>query len=140
MAGARRKGRTIALQTLYEIEIAKHDPQTVQDRLLADSALSEDNQAFVRGLVDGVLSRRQEIDGVIRKFAAGWPVDRMPPVERNILRLAIFEILFDNKVSIKVAINEAVELAKAFGSDNSAKFVNGVLGTVSTLALQRKGD
>ena len=70
----------------------------------------------------------------IQNFAPAWPVEQIPLVDRNILRLEIFEILIDNKVPVKVAINEAVELAKTFGSDNSSKFVNGVLGSVSVIA------
>ena len=121
MAGSRRKARVTALQALYEIDTARHQPDVVVDRLVSGSDLSEENRTFVHEIVGGVVVNLKEID-------------------RNILRLAILEILFDNRVSIRVAINEAVELAKAFGSDNSAKFVNGVLGAVSTLAVDRKGD
>ena len=103
-------------------------------RLLAGARLSEENGAFARGLVTGIIQHRDEIDSHIREFAPAWPVDQLATVDRNILRLAIFEILFDNKVPVKVAISEAVELAKGFGSANSARFVNGVLGSVSALA------
>ncbi len=140
MAGSRRKARVIALQALYEIDIARHQPDAVVDRLVSGSDLSEENRTFAHGLVSGVIVNLKEIDRSIQQFAKAWPLDQIAAVDRNILRLAIFEILFDNRVSIKVAINEAVELAKAFGSDNSAKFVNGVLGSVSTLAVGRKGD
>ena len=102
--------------------------------MLAEAGVSAENSVFVRELVSGVIQYQSEIDLAIQKFAPAWPLDQIPLVDRNILRLAIFEILFDNEVSVKVAINEAVELAKRFGSDNSAKFVNGVLGSVSTLA------
>jgi len=84
--------------------------------------------------VEGASRHRDEIDGHIHRFAPAWPVDQIAIIDRNILRLAIFEILFDNKVPAKVAVSEAVELAKRFGSDKSAKFVNGVLGAVITLA------
>ena len=134
MTGARRKARAIALQALYEIDSAGHDVEAVVTRFLAEGGLSEENDAFVRELVSKVIQNREKIDHNIQKFATAWPIEQIPVVDRNILRLAIFEILFDNKVSVKVAINEAVELAKKFGSDNSPKFVNGVLGSVSTLA------
>ena len=134
MSGARRKARIIALQALYELDSTGHEVEKVVSRFLAEGGLSEENTAFVRELVNGVIQNRETIDQSIKKFAPAWPIDQMPVVDRNILRLAIFEILVDNKVSIKVAINEAVELAKTFGSDNSYKFVNGVLGSVSTLA------
>ena len=134
MTGTRHKARTIALQALYEVDSAARRPETVVERLLSETNLSEENNKFVRELVDGTIRNRDEIDRNIKKFAPAWPVDQLAIVDRNILRLAIFEILFDNKVPVKVAINEAVELAKTFGSDSSAKFINGVLGSVSALA------
>jgi N utilization substance protein B len=134
MTGTRRKARIIALQTLYEVDCAGHKPDTVVERLLAEGGLSEENSAFVRELVDGVVQNKDEIDGNIQRFAPAWPIEQVAVIDRNILRLAIFEILFDNKVPVKVAISEAVELAKSFGSENSSKFINGVLGAVSTLA------
>jgi len=132
--GARRKARVIALQALYEVDAVKHDVDRALAHLLAEGKLSEENAAFARGLVIGVLQNKKGIDQHIKSFAPAWPVAQLPVVDRNILRLAIFEILLDNSVPVKVAINEAVELAKMFGSDNSAKFVNGVLGSVSELA------
>ena len=133
MTGTRHKARTIALQALYEIDSVARRPETVLKRLLSEADLSEENNAFVRELVDGTVGNKDEIDGNIQKFAPAWPVEQIAMVDRNILRLAIFEILFDNKVPVKVAVSEAVELAKTFGSENSAKFINGVLGSVSTL-------
>ena len=131
--GARRKARAVALQALYEVDCAGHKAEEAVTRLLAGAELSEENAAFARELVTGVIQNKEKIDHNIQSFAPAWPIEQMPAVDRNILRLAIFEVLLDNKVPVKVAINEAVELAKAFGSDNSAKFVNGVLGSVSTL-------
>jgi len=134
MTGARRKARAIALQALYEIDSVGHDVEEVVTHFLAEEGLSEENDVFVRELVSKVIQNKEKIDHNIQKFATAWPIEQIPVVDRSILRLAIFEILFDNKVSVKVAINEAVELAKKFGSDNSPKFVNGVLGSVSALA------
>ncbi len=133
MTGMRRKARAIALQALYEVDSAGHGVEEVTERLLAEAEMPEENSAFVRETVSQVVRNREEIDGTIQKFATAWPVAQIPVIDRNILRLAIFEILFDNRVSVKIAINEAVELAKKFGSDNSPKFVNGVLGSVSAL-------
>lgn len=132
--GTRRKARTIALQALYEVDSVARQAGAVVERLLAEAELSEANAAFVRELVSGVLQNKDEIDRSIQKFAPAWPVEQIALVDRNVLRLAIFEILFDNKVPIKVAVNEAVELAKAFGGGSSAKFINGVLGSVSAVA------
>ncbi len=131
MAGARRRARTLAFQTLFEIDSAGHDLEMTLNHLLAKETLSEENTAFVRELVSGVIQNKEKIDQHIRSLASTWPIQQLPIVDRNILRLAIFELLFDNKVPVKVAINEAVELAKMFGGDNSPKFVNGVLASVS---------
>jgi N utilization substance protein B len=133
MAGVRRRARTIALQALYEIDAAGHRVDEVLNHLLAEQRLPEDNATFVKDLVTGVIQNKEKIDQHIRIFAPAWPLEQIPIIDRNILRLAIFEILIDNKVPVKVAINEAVELAKTFGADRSSKFVNGVLGSVSAL-------
>ena len=134
MAGTRRKARTTALQALYEVDSVSRDAGEVTERLLSEVGFSEEYNTFVRELVDGVVRNRDEIDRNIQRFAPAWPVEQIAMIDRNILRLAIFEILFDNKVPVKVAVSEAVELAKIFGSESTAKFVNGVLGSVSTLA------
>ena len=135
MAGARRKARILALQALYEVDSVRHDAELAIDRLLESGRLTEENSAFARELVSGVVRNKEKIDPDIERFAPTWPIEQIPAVDRNILRLAIFEILFNRKVPIKVAINEAVELAKRFGSDNSPRFVNGVLGSVSSLVV-----
>ncbi len=134
MTGQRRKARAVALQAMYEIDTTRHEAEEVLGRLLAEENLSGDNTAFVRQMVKQVVEHQAEIDGNIQRFAPTWPVEQLSAIDRNILRLAISEILFDNRVIIKVAINEAVELAKKFGSESSSKFVNGVLGSISALA------
>ncbi|MFC1932942.1 transcription antitermination factor NusB [Chloroflexota bacterium] len=133
MTGARRRARALALQVLYEVDSAGHGAEEVLAHLLVEESLTQENANFTSELVRGVLQNREKIDENIQNFAPAWPIEQIPVVDRNILRLAIFEILLDNKVPVKVAINEAVELAKTFGSDNSSKFINGVLGSVSTL-------
>ena len=133
MTGERRKARALALQALYEVDSVGHEVEGVVNQLLAKGGLSEGNAGFTRELVSGVIQNKEKIDESIQSLAPVWPLEQIPVVDRNILRLAILEILLDNKVPVKVAINEAVELAKAFGSDNSPKFVNGVLGSVSSL-------
>ena len=136
--GGRRKARALALQALYESDAVRHDAAKVIMRLLEGTELSEENRAFAASLVSGVIQNREEIDRHIRNFARAWPLEQVAIVDRNILRLAIFEILLDNEVSVKVAINEAVELAKTFGSDGSPKFVNGVWAQLVLLPLSRK--
>jgi N utilization substance protein B len=134
MAGTRRKARIIALQALYEIDSVGREPETVIERALCGTEFTEENSSFVREIISGAVKNREEIDKEIKRLAPSWPVDQLAIIDRNILRLAIFEILYDNKVPVKVAVNEAVELAKTFGSENSAKFINGVLGAVSAKA------
>ena len=95
-------------------------------------------RAFARALAEGVLAHAGELDQIIERSAPSWPLDQMSKIDKNILRLAIFEILFDNKVPLKAAINEAVELGKRFGSDSSSRFINGVLGTVAEMPKERR--
>ena len=127
----RRKSRIAALQALYEADMSTHAALAALDRLAIDAKLSEAQIAFARDLLTGVIEQRDAIDDVIRQAAPQWPVEQLSAIDRNILRLAIREILMNNGAPIRAAINEAVELAKSFGSDNSAKFINGVLGSVS---------
>ena len=131
MVGGRRKARSIALQALYEIDSVQHDPEETLNNLQAEAKLSEENFGFARELVEGVVRYKEKLDAQIRRYAPAWPIGQIAVIDRNILRLAIFEILIDNKIPVKVAINEAVELAKNFGGDNSSKFINGVLGAIS---------
>ena len=133
MVGVRRKARAVALQALYEIDSVGHDIEETLTHLLDNVNSPEESVVFVHELVNGVIQNREEIDRNIKSFAPAWPVKQIQLIDRNILRLAIFEILLDNRVPVKVVINEAVELSKTFGSDNSARFVNGVLGSISTL-------
>ncbi len=135
-ANPRRKSRIAALQALYEGDVSPHDPLSSVERLSDEESLTAAQRAFARELVEGVMEQRDAIDDIIRKAAPAWPLEQLSAIDRNILRLAIREILMNNGAPIRAAINEAVELAKSFGSDNSAKFVNGVLGSVS-LSLAR---
>lgn len=108
------------------------------DRLLEEEKIKGENAEFVRETVRGVVRYREKLDAHIQRFAPAWPVAQIAIIDRNILRLAIYEILLDNKIPMKVAINEAVELAKSFGGDSSPRFINGVLGAVSALANREK--
>ncbi len=134
MAGIRRKARIIALQALFEVDSVAHDAEETLNRLLEETSLPAEAAAFARELMRGVLTNRERIDNMIQTHAPAWPVSQLAAIDRNILRLAIFEILLNNKVPVRAAINEAVELAKTFGSENSPRFINGVLGTVSAQA------
>jgi N utilization substance protein B len=140
----RRLARISALQTLYELDATSHPVTEVLARNLEEpftenvdaeggigDRLEHDAQVFAAELVEGVLKHRDELDGIIERSAPNWPIDQMSRVDKTILRLAIFEVLFHNRVPLKAAINEAVELGKRFGSDSSSRFINGVLGTVA---------
>lgn len=135
-SGGRRRARVLALQALYEADTSTHLAEEAVERLAADSAPAQPVVAFARGLVHGVLAHRGEIDALIAEAAPQWPVTEIAAIDRNILRVAIYELLFDNETPLRAAVNEAVELAKAFGSDSSPRFVNGVLGTVAARAAR----
>jgi N utilization substance protein B len=126
----RRRARVLALQALFEIDTAQHSPDAVLAQRLAQRPLPADGEAFFRRLVEGVLEHLQELNRTIQSVATDWPLEQMAVVDRNILRIAIYELTEDRQAPVKVVINEAVELAKLFGSDSSRRFVNGVLGTL----------
>ena len=136
MASNRHLGRIVALQSLYEYEFRSQagDMGAEIDEIVArnleryESMI--DDKEFITSLVDGVLAHQEELDSNIQPIAPDWPIEQIARVDRTILRMGLFELLhLKDVVPSKVAINEAVELAKAFGSDNSSKFINGVLGT-----------
>jgi N utilization substance protein B len=132
MKRERRQLRNLIIQALYEIDTVDHPPQEVIARHLEqENNLSDDGSEFLKRFVEGVLSITPELDDVIATFAPEWPVDQLATLDRNILRMALWEIVLYKETPLKVAINEAVELAKRFGSDSSARFVNGVLGTLA---------
>lgn len=124
----RRQAREIALQALYEIDSAGHAQDFALEHLIEDEKISNEAAEFATTLVQGVLQNHEGLDKIIAKYAPEWPVDQLAVIDRNILRMALYELQYNADVPIKVAINEAVELAKIFGSDTSPRFVNGVLG------------
>jgi N utilization substance protein B len=130
----------VALQALFERNCTGHDADGALEWLAEEYALSEEGTSFARELVSGAVENERKVDGIIQKFAPAWPLEQIAIVDINILRLAISEILLNN-TPVKVAINEAIELAKTFGGENSARFVNGVLGSVYTgLDEERKPE
>lgn len=132
----RRSARVSALQALYELDTTNHPAEQVIAHRLSDHSLPPEGEAFLRLLVSGVLEQREQLDVLIQRYAPAWPVSQIAIIDRNVLRMALFELTSATKTPPKVAINEAVDLAKTFGSDSSSRFVNGVLGTaVSELGL-----
>src|SRR5581483_10421288 len=136
MSANRHLGRIVALQTLYEEDFRKEveDPSVNLDEILERNIGRYDetieDKTFIGELVRGIKARQQELDDIIRPVAPEWPIEQIARMDRIILRIGAYELLFEEGVPPKVAINEAVELAKAFGGDNSSKFINGVLGTI----------
>lgn len=126
----RRRARVVALQALFEVDTAHHEPARSFEARLEENPLPPPALDFARELLYGVLKHEARLDVVIQRIAPEWPIEQMAPVDRNILRLAAYEIILVADTPPKVVINEAVELAKIFGSDSSSRFVNGVLGTL----------
>jgi N utilization substance protein B len=127
---ARTKARGVALQVLYELDIVDHPPaQVLQERLEADP-LPIELAEFARQIVFGVVPIRVQLDHILERYAPEWPLDQIAAIDRNILRMAAWEFAVQKDTPVKVAINEAVELAKLYGSDSAARFVNGVLGSL----------
>ncbi len=127
---ARRQARTLALQIYFETDQTEHDVLEVLERTVEAENPSDQTAAYVRTLVDGIAKHQRAIDREIELAAPAFPIGQLSPVDRNALRIAIYELRYATDVPVKVAINEAVELAKRFGGDSSGRFVNGVLGTV----------
>ena len=125
----RRQARVAALQALFEIDVVHHTIDVVLDRRMDELGLPTEGCTFAQHIVQGVLANQEQLDEMIVVYAPDWPIDQMAIVDRNILRIALFEFAVDRGTPPKVTINEAVELAKLFGSDSSQRFVNGVLGT-----------
>ncbi|MFH1712507.1 MAG: transcription antitermination factor NusB [Patescibacteria group bacterium] len=129
----RHLARTMAMQCLFEWDFREKDntriPEIV-DHIKGEFAAGFDDSGYVENQVVGVADRAEEIDSMLERFAPEWPIQEMTTTDRNILRLGIFELKFDEKIPAKVAINEAIELGKTFGGEASGKFVNGVLGAV----------
>lgn len=136
MASNRHLGRILVLQTLYEQEFRQECGDThlslneVLQRNLDRYKDTVDDLAFIRSLVKGVEKHHTALDTLLQPVAPEWPIDQIARIDRIILRMSLYELITGNDVPAKVVINEAVELAKAFGSDNSSRFVNGVLGTL----------
>ena len=126
----RHRARIAALQALFEIDCTGHNPTLVIERRIEEGNLPESGATFACELVLGVNAHQEEIDALIGRYAPEWPVDQVAIIDRNVLRISIYEILMRHDTPTKVAINEAIELAKQFGSDSSGRFVNGVLGSL----------
>jgi N utilization substance protein B len=126
----RTRARSVALQVLYEYDLSNHQVGYILENRLKDNPLEESLLDFSQKIISGVFPLIKHLDEQISKYAPEWPFDQVAIIDRNILRIALWEIVFDPETPIKVIINEAVELGKLFGSDATPRFVNGVLGSV----------
>lgn len=131
-AQKQRKAREGALQVLFEVDLVGHDVADVRARQFDQMLLADGFRDYAERLVEGVLAHRDDLDALIAEIAPAWPIAQLPRVDLNILRLALCELIYSTDVPMGAVINEAVELAKRYGSENSGKFVNGALGTVAS--------
>jgi len=127
----RTRARSLALQVLYEVDIANHPPADIYKLRLEDMPLPNELSEFARQIIFGVLPLTTTLDQIISKYAPEWPLDQIAAIDRNILRMALWEFAVSQDTPVKVAINEAVELAKHYGSDSAPRFINGVLGALA---------
>lgn len=136
----RRRARRVTLETLYEYDLAEHPVGEVLQRRLQDNPMENAGVAFASQLVTGIIANLNDIDMLISRYAPEWPLDQMAVIDRNILRIAIYEFLVLSETPVKVAINEAVELAKLYASDSAPRFINGVLGSLAdqTTAIKQE--
>jgi N utilization substance protein B len=125
---SRTKARSIALQVLYEVDLCGHQPGLVLAEHFSRLTMDDGLKDFISQIVSGVVEYQQTLDEFIADFAPEWPLDQVAVIDRNLLRIALWEIAVYEQTPVKVAINEAVELAKVYGSDGTARFINGVLG------------
>jgi len=129
---SRHLGRTVAMQTLYQWDFNGYsgDVQEIFERNTSESHLDSADLEFCQRIIKGVAAHKDELDQLITKFAPEWPIAKITIVDRNVLRIGIYELKFDPEIPAKVAINEAIEIAKNFGGESSGKFINGVLGSI----------
>lgn len=136
----RRRARAVALQALYEIDSTRHPPGDVLAQRAGHAQLKPDGEAFARALVTGVLRHRDRLDALIQQHAPEWPIDQLAVIDRNVLRMAIYEFCVAGITPTRVAINEAIELAKQYGSESAPRFVNGVLGALAAIPTASDPD
>lgn len=127
---SRRLARELAFYVLYQYDLGRGPWRDAIRWLLAEHELSPDAAAFLQETVEGAMAKREEVDALLLHYSQDWPLARMASTDRNILRLAVFELLYRSDIPVEVTVNEAVEMAKKYGDEDSGKFVNGVLGTI----------
>ena len=135
--GKRRRSREFALQVLYQLEITKQGALQAMVQLRENFSPEEGEDEFAKRIVLGVMEHRQEIDRLIKERSENWRLDRMTIIDRNILRIAIFELLYCGDIPPKVTLNEAIDLGKRYGSEESGSFINGILDRIQNEVIQK---
>ena len=139
---SRHLSRTIVMQALYEWDFKEKDEKDLSkivDRNITEFAPGIKDENFIKDLAQGIIDNLEEIDKIIEKYAPQWPIDQITTIDRNVLRLGVYELVFYESTPSRVAINEAIEVAKSFGGESSGKFINGVLGAIYKDRME-KGD
>lgn len=135
--GNRRKSRELAMQALFYIDMSQNNSNDLLERFCVNFNPSKKARPFFLKLVNGVVREKSEIDSIIEKFSDNWKISRMSCVDRNIIRIAVYELLYCQDIPPKVSINEAIDVGKKFGTDVSGAFINGILDSVR-MALKKK--
>lgn len=135
--GNRRKSRELAMQALFYIDMSQNDSNDLLERFCVNFNPSKKARPFFLKLVNGVVQEKSEIDSIIEKFSDNWKISRMSCVDRNIMRIAVYELLYCQDIPPKVSINEAIEIGKKFGTEESGAFINGILDSIR-MALKEK--
>ena len=138
--GRRREAREVALQVLFEIDVLGLEPKEAIELYWSNFEGPKGARGFSSRLIEGVCSRREEIDQLIASCSDNWAITRMSRVDRNILRLAVYELLYCHDVPPKVTLNEAIDLGKEFGNENSGSFINGILDTLNARLQKEDGN
>lgn len=128
---SRRQARELALQVLFQVDVGGAAPEAATEYAAREKTLSQEDLAFARRVIFGTLAHLKSIDQVVSRVSHDWEIDRMAAVDRNLIRLALFEIFYCEDIPVAVSVNEAVELAKVYGGDDSSRFINGILGKVA---------
>ncbi len=131
----RRASRELAMKLLYQLEIQREDKEEQMQAALNDDALTENDKEYIKDVIEGVLKNTSHIDKVIEKYSKGWKINRIPKVDLSILRLSIYEVSFRNDIPFNVSVNEAVELAKKYSSEEAGSFINGILAKVPQIRI-----
>lgn len=136
--GNRRKSRELAMQALFYMDMNQNDSNELLERFCLNFTFSKKARPFFLKLVEGVIQAKPEIDSIIETFSDNWKINRMSCVDRNIMRIAVYELFYCQDIPAKVSINEAIDVGKKFGTEESGAFINGILDSIRIALKQKK--